>query len=73
MSTAKKQKQYSAFKTLISLLLENKGDFSGLGESIRKNSIKCHVKEAYPKFLISDGTYFISAYFSKEAIDKYEQ
>jgi hypothetical protein len=70
-TTAKKDKSYSAFKTLIIDLLSNEGDFSKLGEGIKKSCIKCFVKETYPKFLISDGSFFIAAYFTKEAFDKY--
>jgi hypothetical protein len=53
-------------------MLSNEGDFSKLGEGIKKSCIKCFVKETYPKFLISDGSYFISAYFTKEAFEKYQ-
>ncbi|TNV77912.1 hypothetical protein FGO68_gene15921 [Halteria grandinella] len=60
----------SAFKTLIFELLENKGDFSKLSQSIRKSSLKCQVNQAFPKFLVSDGTYFLSAYFTKDCIRK---
>lgn len=72
MTTAKKDKSMSAFKTLIVNMLAAQGDFSQISESIRKSSIKCYVKETYPKFLISDGSYFISAYFTKDCLSKFE-
>ena len=72
MSAAKKDKSYSAFKTLIFKMLAQQGDFTQIPESIRKSCIKCYVKETYPKFLISDGSYFLSAYFTKEAMSSFE-
>ena len=72
MSTAKNDKPMSAFKTLIYKMLATQGDFSQVPESIRKSCIKCYVKETYPKFLISDGSYFMSAYFTKESLSSFE-
>jgi Telomere-binding protein beta subunit (TEBP beta) len=57
----------SAFKTLIFEMLQKGGDFSKVREQIRNSQIKCWVKQTFPRFLISDGTFFTQAYFTKEA------
>lgn len=71
MTTAKKEKTMSAFKTLLLKMLEVEGDFTKIQESIKSSCIKCFVKETYPKFLISDGSYFMAAYFSKDSLEKF--
>jgi hypothetical protein len=69
-STSAKKPPASAFKTLIFSLLESKGDFSKLSTKIQRSILKCQVKQAYPKFLISDGTFFMQAYFTKDCVNK---
>lgn len=54
-------------------MIDKKGDFSKINEKFKTNSIKCFVKEANPRFLISDGSFFMSAYFTKEALENYEK
>jgi len=46
-------------------MLDKNGDFTQIGD-LKKAKIRCYVKETYPKFLISDGTFFISGYFTKD-------
>jgi hypothetical protein len=38
-----------------------------------KRPIKCYVKEAYPYFLVTDGYFFVAAYFTKEAVAEFHQ
>ena len=68
--SAKINYKHSAFKTLIFELLSKDGDFSKISQQIRGSKIKCWVKETYPKFLISDGFFFMSGYFTKESYQK---
>lgn len=70
LTSAKKDFKASAFKILISEVLSNNGDFSKINPNIKKASLKCVVKQAYPRFLISDGTFFIQAYFTKDCFNK---
>jgi hypothetical protein len=63
--SAKKDTKQSAFKTMIFELLAKNGDFTKVRDQIRNAKIKCWVKQTYPRFLISDGLFFTSAYFTK--------
>eukprot|EP00351_Strombidinopsis_sp_SopsisLIS2011_P002362 CAMPEP_0116871662 /NCGR_PEP_ID=MMETSP0463-20121206/2134_1 /TAXON_ID=181622 /ORGANISM="Strombidinopsis sp, Strain SopsisLIS2011" /LENGTH=71 /DNA_ID=CAMNT_0004510551 /DNA_START=68 /DNA_END=283 /DNA_ORIENTATION=+ len=36
-----------------------------------KGPFKCGVKEINSSFLVSDGSYFVEAYFTREAFDTY--
>ena len=54
-------------------MLKNDGDFTKLSDAIKKSCIKCFVKETYPKFLISDGQFFVAAYLTKEAFEKHQK
>jgi thiamine biosynthesis protein ThiC len=69
----KKEVKNSAFKALMEEFLEKGADFDQVKASMKKSAIKCFVKESYPKFLISDGTFFISAYITKEAYDNFKK
>lgn len=71
--SAKKDTKYSCFKTLAFELLSKNGDFSKLNEKIRNSKLKCWVKQTYPRFLISDGSFFMSAFFTKEAFERCHQ
>jgi len=57
----------SAFKQLYTELFQHGGDFSKLSKDLKK-PIKCYVKESFPHFLITDGYFFVPAYFTPEAI-----
>jgi hypothetical protein len=52
-------------------MISNFGDFSKLPSKFKK-PIKCYVKESFPHFLISDGYFYIPAYFTKEAIREFK-
>ena len=71
--SAKKDYKHSAFKTLLNELLLKNGDFSKINEKIRNSKIKCWVKETYPRFLVSDGSFFMSAYFTEDCYQKCHQ
>lgn len=44
------------------------GDAKGLSKSVAGQQIKVHVKESTPHFLVSDGHFFVPAYFTAEAV-----
>ena len=46
------------------------GDYTKLSKDYRK-PLKCYVKESYPYFLITDGFFYVQAYFTKEALDEF--
>lgn len=64
--------QDSAFKILITEMLQHNGDFKGIKEAIKK-PLKCYVKEAYPYFLVSDGYFFLQCHFTKEAVNEFHK
>lgn len=37
-----------------------------------KKSIKCYVKESFPHFLVTDGFFYVVAYFTKSAISEFK-
>lgn len=39
--------------------------------AIPKKTIKCYVKESFPHFLVTDGYFYVSCYFTKKAIDEF--
>jgi hypothetical protein len=57
------QKKLSAFQTLLLALLDADGDNSKLPKKFRA-PLRCSVKETQPHFLLTDGSFFISAYFT---------
>jgi len=65
-----KQNQ-SAFKALYSEMFNQGGDFSKVSKDLRK-PLKCLVKESFPHFLISDGYFFVPAYFTSESIKSFK-
>lgn len=63
----------SAFKTLFTDLVNNGGDFNKLSKDLTKQMLKVFVKETSPYFLISDGYFFVPAYFTRAALDEFEK
>lgn len=63
--------QQSAFKQLYSEMLNQGGDFSKVSKDLKK-PLKTYVKESYPFFLVTDGYFFVQAYFTKEAVAEYK-
>lgn len=63
----------SAFKTLFTDLVNNGGDFNRLSKDLTKQMLKVFVKETSPYFLISDGYFFVPAYFTRAALDEFEK
>lgn len=61
----------SAFKQLITEMFNVNGDFSKVGKDLKK-PIKCYVKETHPYFLVSDGYFFVPAYFTKDAVSEFK-
>jgi hypothetical protein len=61
----------SAFKQLYSEIFNQGGDFSKVNKDFRK-PLKCYVKESFPHFLVSDGYFFVPAYFTKEALSEFK-
>jgi hypothetical protein len=59
-------KNLSAFQILLSSLLEAGGDMAKMPKKF-KGALRCSVKETTPNFLITDGSFFISAYFTPES------
>jgi hypothetical protein len=65
-------KQQSAFKQLFTEMLNQGGDFSKVSKDLKK-PLKTYVKESYPFFLVTDGFFFVQAYFTKEAVADFKQ
>ena len=61
----------SAFKQLYSEMFNVGGDFNKVKDSLKK-PIKCYVKESFPHFLVSDGYFFVPAYFTKDAFNEFK-
>jgi len=61
----------SAFKALFTEMVAANGDFSKVNAKYKK-SIKVYVKESFPHFLISDGYFYVPAYFTKEAVKEFK-
>ena len=68
---SKPQAQQSAFKQLFTEMLNQGGDFSKVSKDLKK-PLKTYVKESYPFFLVTDGYFFVQAYFTKEAVAEYK-
>jgi hypothetical protein len=62
-------KGLSAFQILLSSMIEAHGDMDKIPKKF-KGALRCSVKETSPNFLVTDGSYFISAYFTE---DSYKQ
>jgi len=63
--------QQSAFKQLYTEMLVQGGDFGKVSKDLKK-PLKTYVKESYPFFLVTDGYFFVQAYFTKEAVAEYK-
>jgi len=61
----------SAFKQLYSEIFNQGGDFSKVNKDYKK-PLKCYVKESFPHFLVTDGFFFVPAYFTKEALAEFK-
>lgn len=60
----------SAFKQLFTEMINQNGDFGKIKANL-KTPLKCYVKESYPFFLVTDGYFFVPAYFTKEAVNDF--
>ncbi len=65
-------KQESAFKLLYSEMFEKDGNFWAIKDS-HKKPLKCFVKETFPYFLVSDGYFYVQAYFTKDAVTDFKK
>ena len=63
-------KGLSAFQILLVSLLQYDGDFKQLPKKFR-GPLRCSVKETQPNFLLTDGSYFIQAYFTEESYKQF--
>jgi len=63
-------KNQSAFKSLYSEMFNKGGDFNKVSKDLTK-PLKCFVKESFPHFLLSDGYFFVPAYFTNEAVKEF--
>lgn len=59
-------KGLSAFQILLKSLIDANGDMDKMQKKF-KGPLRCSVKETYPNFLITDGSYYISAYFTEKS------
>lgn len=59
-------KGLSAFQILLSSLLSSNGNMTDMPKKF-KGALRCSVKETSPNFLITDGSYFVSAYFTEQS------
>ena len=66
-----KQQSASAFKQLYTAMFNQNGDFSKVGKDLKK-PIKCFVKESFPHFLVTDGYFFVPAYFTQAAVQDFK-
>jgi hypothetical protein len=66
----KKDGQSANFKKAALSLLDNKGKWKDVPASL-KGAFNCRVWNDIPQFIVSDGTYFIGAYLTQDAFDKY--
>jgi hypothetical protein len=56
----------SALKSLYSDMIK-----SGGTASLKTSGLKLYVKESFPHFLVTDGFFYVSAYFTKKAVDEF--
>jgi hypothetical protein len=69
---SKGQAQQSAFKQLYTEIFNQGGDFNKVSKDLKK-PLKTYVKESHPYFLVTDGYFFVPAYFTKEAVNEFHQ
>jgi hypothetical protein len=70
-TSSKPEPSSSALKTLLVKFFQAKGDMLKLPAKMRV-PLKFSVKETYPNFLITDGYYYTSIYFTKEAFQAHK-
>lgn len=63
----------SAFKQLFTDAIKNNGDASKFDNSLHKLTLSVFVKETHPYFLVSDGFFYVPAYFTKAALDDFNK
>jgi len=52
-------------------MFNNGCDFGKVNNNFKK-PIRCYVKESFPHFLISDGYFFVPAYFTNDAVKQFK-
>lgn len=65
-------KGLSAFQILLSSIIEANGDMDKMPKKF-KGALRCSVKETSPNFLVTDGSYFISAYFTEDSYKQFRK
>lgn len=65
-------KTLSAFQILLLSLLEADGDINLLNKKFR-GPLRCSVKETQPHFLLTDGSYFLQAYFTEQSYKQFRE
>lgn len=62
----------SAFQILLQNLLAVDGQFDKMPKKFR-GPLRCSIKETNPSFIVTDGSYFISAYFTPESYKQFRK
>ena len=62
----------SAFQILIQNILAVDGQFDKMPKKFR-GPLRCSIKETNPNFILTDGSYFISAYFTPESYKQFRK
>ena len=57
---------------MLANILEANGDMAKMPKKF-KGALRCSVKETSPNFLVTDGSYFISAYFTPESYEQFRK
>lgn len=63
-------KNLSAFQILLLSLLQADGDVNLINKKFR-GPLRCSVKETQPHFLLTDGSYFLQAYFTEQSYTQF--
>ena len=66
------QKGLSAFQILLANILEANGDMEKIPKKFR-GALRCSVKETSPNFLLTDGSFFLSAYFTQDSYKQFRK
>ena len=64
--------KFSAFQILLQNLIAADGQFDKMPKKFR-GPLRCSIKETNPNFLVTDGSYFISAYFTPESYKQFRK
>lgn len=62
----------SSFKTILVKFLEANGDMEQMPKKFRA-ALKCFVLQSKPNFLITDGNFFLTGHFTKQALENYKK